>query len=265
MPSKKKSKKWIIWVAIIVVLAAGGIFMAQKAKKEFAQQFSGYEAETAFLGDIKVTVNGSGAVESKDSKTLYVDYASEVKEVVAEDGDVLDQGDVIAVLESDTLDDLIDSQRSAIDNMEISIQYIDTDDERLIESEVKGRVKAVYISEDDDVDDILQKHGALIVISTDDRMKATMKVENIDIYSLGDELEIFMDGSAEDATIEDINMLTDEITLVFADDKDEDYEIGDPAILKNADGVPIAEGVLEVNHPYYVTADDGKISYVRVR
>ena len=265
MPTEKKKSKWIIWVIVVAVLAVGGYLLVQKAKNELAEQFSGYEAKTAFLGDIKVTVNGSGAVESKDSKTLYVDYASEVKEVVAENGDVLEMGDVIAVLESDTLDDLIDAQRNAIDNMEISIQYISTDDERLIESEVQGRVKAVYIDEEDDVDDILQKYGSLIVISVDDRMKTTMEVENIEIYSLGDELEIFMDGSPEDATIESINTLTSEITLVFKDDKDEDYEIGDSTILKNADGVQIAEGTLEVNHPYYITADDGQISYVRVR
>ncbi len=265
MAAEKKKRRWIIWVAIVAVLVLGIVLLLQRAQTKLAELYTGYQPETAVLGDIKVMVNGSGAVESKDSQTLYVDYASEVKAVYAEDGDVLDQGDIIAVLESDTLDDLIDAKRNEIDNMQISIQYVDTDDERLIESGVKGRVKAVYIDEEDDVNDILEKYGALIVISVDDKMKTTMKVDNVEIYSLGDELEINMDGSTEDATIEDINALTSEITLVFKDDKNEDYQIGDTAVLKNADGVPIAEGLLEVNHPYFITADEGKIGYVRVR
>jgi len=76
---------------------------------------------------------------------------------------------------------------------------------------------------------------------------------------------VFMDGASEDAVVENIDPLTSEITLVFKDNKEEEYEIGDAAIIKNADGVTMAEGVLEVNHPYFVTADEGTIGYVRVR
>ncbi len=265
MPKEKKRRRWIIWLVIAVVVIGGILYISAKAKNALADLATGYESKTAALGEIQVMVNGSGAVESKDSETLYVDYASEVKDVIAEDGDTVNAGDVIAVLESDTLDDAIDAQRTAIDNMETSIQYEDTDDERLIESVVQGRVKAVYVKEDDDVQDIIGKFGSLIVISVDDKMKATMKVDNLDIYKLGDEMEVFMDGVSEDATIEGIDPLTNEITLVFTDNKDEEYEIGDTAIIKNADGVTLAQGVLEVNHPYYVLADEGKIGYVRVR
>ncbi len=233
MAKEKKKRRWIIWVVILVVVIGGILYISVKTKNALANLYTGYESKTAELGEIQVLVNGSGAVESKDSLTLYVDYASEVKSVIAEDGDTVEAGDIIAVLESDTLDDAIDAQRTAIDNMEISVQYIDTNDERLIDSVVQGRVKAVYAKEDDDVKDIIEKNGSLIVISVDDKMKVTMKVENLDIYKLGDELEVFMDSASEDATIEGIDALRNEITLVFGDNKDEEYEIGDTAVIKN--------------------------------
>lgn len=114
MPTKKKSRKkgWIVWVVILVVVAV--VIGASIVFKPDNTLSAAYEAKAAFTGDIVLTVNGSGAIESHDDDTIYVKYASEVKDVVAENGDTLKQGDIIAILESDTLDDAIKAQRSAI-------------------------------------------------------------------------------------------------------------------------------------------------------
>lgn len=257
MPTKTKKKgkkKLIIWIVIIIaalIIAAILIFIPK------GNDGASYESKTAMMGDIKVTVNGSGAIESYDDETIYVKYSSEVKKVVVENGDTLKKGEIIAVLESDSLDIEIKNMQTEISDLETSIRRMDVDASENIKTIAEGRIKEIFADEDDDIDTIMDAYGALAVISTDDMLKAEVAVKDTMSYTVGNDVVVMIDEDKETATIKKIDQLSSIITVVFEDDKDEDYEIGEVLTISDSSGKIIGEGILELNHPLYVTASGG--------
>jgi len=252
---KKRSRKLIIWiiVAVIVVAAIVG-FIVFRPK---SVRGTTYESHTAFSGDIIVTVNGSGAIESHDDETIYVKYPSEVKEVIAENGDILKKGDIIAYLESDSLDEEIKMMRSEISSLEASIKRMDVDASDNIRNVAEGRVKEIFAEEDMDIDTTMSTYGALAIISTDDMLKADIKVSDTASYTVGNEVMIMIDEDKETATIETLDKVASVLTVIFEDDEDEDYEIGESITMQDSNGKTVGKGILELNHPLYITAKGG--------
>jgi HlyD family secretion protein len=260
--AKKKSGKrkgLIITLIIIIVLGGAGTYLFMQAAKNTGPTF---EVRDVVKSTIEINVNGSGVIESYDNETIYVSYTSEVKDVNAENGDIVSKGDIIATLESDSLDSEILQQKATIESLEKQILYMTIDSSTYISTKAKGRVKAVYVKEDEKVDSVMGKYGSLAVISTDDMLKAIIAVDDIEIYDIGSEVDIKIGDIVLIAIVDEINPTNQSIKIVFEDDKDEDYMLGDAVHLINKLEQTIAQGELQANHPFYITAVGGVIETI---
>jgi len=95
MITKKKSKRK---TAIILISCAAVIAILLFTNKPKAEA-SSYEAETAKLGDIITYYSFSGNIEPDDEKNLVADKVLKIKEFRVKEGDLVNAGDVLYVVD----------------------------------------------------------------------------------------------------------------------------------------------------------------------
>ncbi len=116
-------KKIFLW--IVVIAALGGAFWAfqrYRSQKQ-AQMANSYQTETARRGALKATIGATGSVRANQTTVLVWQTSGTVEQILAEVGDVVSQGDVLATLEQTSLPqnvimaqaDLVKAQRTLED------------------------------------------------------------------------------------------------------------------------------------------------------
>ena len=108
--------KFIIVVLIFILISA--MFFSKKDEPET------YRTATVTKGDIEAFIEGSGTIVSSESRKVYAKAASEVLEVLHNEGDYVREGDVLVTLDSSSMDATAESQKIAIEQARLSINNI---------------------------------------------------------------------------------------------------------------------------------------------
>ncbi len=110
--AKKKKKKWVKWVVIGGVLAAlvgSGVYNSKKAAEAL------YHEDVAGRRDITTYHNFTGTIASVDSKNIMSAVSGvKVLQVNVEEGDMVKEGDVIAVLNTEQIDEQIAEKEASM-------------------------------------------------------------------------------------------------------------------------------------------------------
>lgn len=109
-------KKYIIPIIIILVIV---LLFATCTR----QGGSVYEEETVQVRDIVTYHNFSGNVEVVDSKSVISQASQQVVELLVEEGDTVKTGDVIAVLDSEAIQQNIDLSEVSLTTSELTNYY----------------------------------------------------------------------------------------------------------------------------------------------
>ena len=113
MPRKKRRKTVRLFVLLLILIAAGlGIryFLSQKSGGEQT------EVLTAVVqyGSITSTVDGSGLTKAKDSETITIATTGTVSEVYVNEGDTVEPGTPLFVIDSDAARTAVDKARQDV-------------------------------------------------------------------------------------------------------------------------------------------------------
>ena len=257
MAKKKSRKKWIILaiVAAIVILAVFGFIRLRNNLEELTK--TTYVINEVSRGNIEVEVKGAGAVEPLYDDTIYASFTGTVSQVFAEDGDVVKADDVIAVFTSDTMEEQRDALEDQIEQIDTAIGTMRrTTGSSTIYSPVEGVVKIIYAQEGDNVDVVMDKYGALSVICPDKLMQT--KIEVADGFAAGDAVKVSVGEETADGIIYSIK--DDMMSVQFEDD---DFAVGDTAIVSDENGAEIGSASVEIANPVYITAQGGVIDDIR--
>ncbi|WP_271812690.1 efflux RND transporter periplasmic adaptor subunit [Clostridium beijerinckii] len=118
--SKKKfftKKKVISLVAILVVLAiGGGIYKVKFAKTKATQ--SSVKYTTLKKTNIATTISSSGAIKSGDSTNIYSNLEYNVASINVSVGDVVKKGDVLATIDTSTLQEQLAEAEQTLNSNE---------------------------------------------------------------------------------------------------------------------------------------------------
>ena len=116
----KNKRKVIIICILIFAVIVGLIFLTNtRRKRSFAKGLENTNVNTATVtkGDIKVNITGSGTITPSDSKTLVSEVAAEVLEIHVVEGDKVQKGDVLFVLDSKNLTEQINTKVNSVNNL----------------------------------------------------------------------------------------------------------------------------------------------------
>lgn len=110
---KKIKKKNIIVVCVAVIVVLAVVFGTAKGKSNA----SGLDlSDTTVLkyGDIKESISATGVVESAHSTKVYSTLTSSVKNVLVEVGDYVEEGQLMAELDDESIQNSISSQQASM-------------------------------------------------------------------------------------------------------------------------------------------------------
>ena len=262
---KRKKRRRIIIVAVILALVAAGLFFAVRyGRSKVREQFvSNENTETVQVymvdtGNVTTTVGGSGQLADADTRTLTLPKGVEVDEIVAELGQTVREGDVLATVEpSSVLTALADTQKK-INELDAKLRTSANDSvKNFLTTNVAGRVKLIYAREGDDVAARMVESGALAVLSLDGYMAADVPAGSL---KAGDAVKVKRaDGAEIKGTVEKV--LMDTATVLVTDNG----PMADETVtVYSASGEELGSGALYIHNPLKITGYAGTIAKVNV-
>ncbi len=264
MKTGKKKKKGRIILLIVLIAAVIAIVLAVMSRKNSqggtASGFSTTTTETkdAYIGSIEVITEGNGSIEAADETRVTADYSLKIDHVEAETGDTVAEGDLIATLDQDSIENQIDILEQELSEVNSSIFALDKSGSSSLTTPISGRVKRIYVKEGDTLTDVVYENGGIMELSADGMLK--VEVETDETLKTGETVTVSFLSYEVDGTVNSVN--DGSITVVFEDDAN--YLADAEATVTDEDDVYIGSGVVESSHPYLIEAAYGTADEIYV-
>jgi HlyD family secretion protein len=192
----RKKRRWIIWTSLaLVVVIVFVVVVVNKAKKTLEAMMPAYQQEQASIGDLSLTVYGSGSLAPTDSINVPAPMSGTVAEWYFDMGDEVKEGDILGVMDTDRYDEEVDALKDKIDELETAIEnYQVEQDASIAYSPIEGVVKEVYVQPGSDVSRVNQVYGCYMVIAPDETMTVSFTPSGGYARDVGDYVRIVSDG-----------------------------------------------------------------------
>lgn len=256
-------KRWLV-LAAIVVLAL--IFLIPFIQEGGARVDTNVvvETETAFLGEIQETTQGWGRILSAQHTSVRADYTGKIETVEVEEGEKVQQGDVLAIYDGDDLSDQINDLLDELDDLDTQITQVDATGYSDITAEKSGLVKSITAVRGDVVSDVMEAQGSLMEISTDGLLQVRLTLGQEISLEEGDQVTVQIGEQTETGVVAQLEEQEGQRVAVITFDDHPDYALGEDVQVFGADRVALGQGQIASHAPYLVTGDNGIISKVHV-
>lgn len=263
--NKKKRRRKVVRTVLIlialvaVILAAVVMVLRSRVQARFAAAEADVKTYAVSTGTINTVVSGSGTLAEVDQEILTVPAGVEITEVVAEAGDTVVQGDVLAKVDMATVMTALSDLQEEMEDLDDDIS--DAKGEEIgssVTAGIGGRVKRIFAEEDMDVSSCMAEHGALAVLSLDGYMAVDLEAEGL---KKGDEVTVVLaDGSEEEGSI---GAVAGSSVTVLVTDNGPAY--GEAVTVLAEDGTELGSGELYIHNPLAVTGYAGTVKNVNVK
>ena len=264
--TKRIVRRVIKTILLLIVVAGVGLFgfrtyiQSQAASSDSDTE---YTRTAVARGAMEETVYGTGTTSARSQPNILAEADGTLTDLRVSVGDTVQEGDILAVLTNDELDDEITDLEFTLWDLDDTI--LDTragSAVTSIEAPAAGRVMAIYAEAGDDALAVFRREGALAILSTDGRMKVELTDVPIDSgIALGDELTVRGWGYEITGTVTDLTRQGTCVTVTVLDDT---LPMGDEVTVLKEDGTQVGTGTLEVNKPMAVSSYGGTIRSVTV-
>lgn len=242
-----------IVAVVILLLIVAVMFFQKQVRENFASAEQEVLSAEVTTGSIRTTVSGSGALVSDGITDVMIPAGVEIKKIYPEAGDSVKEGDILASVEASSILSALSDTQKELD--ELGEQLADVSDNKVnskIKTPLKGRVKAVFAEEGDDVSSVMYENGALILLSLDGYMAVNL---DSTAYSIGDSVSV-TDSSGNTYT-GTVDKVTAEKTTVLIGDDGPVY--GDTVTVGDSDS-----GTLYIHEELKITGYAGTVDSVKV-
>jgi len=262
MKKKHRVLKGIIIGVVIAAVATCGVLYATgvfEGSKEASS--TTYKVSKLTTGDLEESVKGTGALAAGGTSEVTSPVAFTIDTVKVEAAESVKKGDVLATVDTESLDATIESLQSSIKSSDSQLaQLLKSEDSTTkLKSNMKGRVKKIMVKAGSDVKSAMEQYGGLMILSIDEKMRLDITLPSADSVKLGDEVTVKTGGKKYDGLVENVSDDKKEATVTLTD--------SGPALDADAtvysDGKKIGSGKLKVNQPVLVTATSGTVKKVR--
>ncbi len=117
-------RRAIVITVIVLVVGAVGYWFFQQGSMEPVGAVDGLETVTAERGDIEATVDATGTIEPAAEVTLSVRTGGILEAVMVQEGDEVQEGDVLAQLETAELELAVTQAQLGLTNAEANLSRI---------------------------------------------------------------------------------------------------------------------------------------------
>ena len=260
-------KKLVKTVIALVVLVAVGLFGLKAYIRSHAasgDDSASYSRATVQSGAMSETVYGTGTTSAKNQPNVLAQADGTLTDLRVAVGDTVQEGDILAVITNEDIDDTITDCEFALWELDETILETSAGSSVLsIKAPMAGRVMAIYAAAGDDALAVFRREGALAIISTDGRMRVEVddvpKAANL---ALGDSVSVIGASVDVTGTVTDLTLQGTHATITINSDE---LPMGETVTVTTAAGQNVGTGTLEVNKPMEVSAYGGTIKSVSVK
>lgn len=207
--------------------------------------------------DLTSFLQSAGSLAEQEAVSLEIPASVAVESVCVKNGDTLTAGAILAKVDKTSVMQAIASVHEALEEIDGQLQKAhDTRADSYLYAAAAGTVKEVYAQAGETVMDVMNEHGALMLLSLDGRM--AVQVPAAEGLSMGSTVTVTLpDGTALDGQV---SFLEEGIATVVVVDRG--YAIGTQVSVSNEDGSLLGSGPLYVHKPLHVTGYLGTITRV---
>ena len=260
-------KKLVKTVIALVVLVAVGLFGLKayiRSQAASGDDSASYSRATVQSGAMSETVYGTGTTSAKNQPNVLAQADGTLTDLRVAVGDTVQEGDILAVITNEDIDDTITDCEFALWELDETILETSAGSSVLsIKAPMAGRVMAIYAAAGDDALAVFRREGALAIISTDERMRVEVddvpKAANL---ALGDSVSVTGASVDVTGTVTDLTLQGTHATITINSDE---LPMGETVTVTTAAGQNVGTGTLEVNKPMEVSAYGGTIKSVSVK
>ncbi len=258
---RSKLVKIILTITVVLVLiTVGVIILRKKVSEKFAKnEESDIVSASVEKDSISTTVYGSGQLTDDDTEEVKIPDALEIEEYIASAGDAVEEGDILAKVNSQSVITAMAELQSEIDKLDEKLEDAEDDEiSSTIKSKVSGRVKQIFAEENQKVISVMYEHNALMVLSADGYMAVDLEDTSC---KEGDETTVITSDETEyTGRVRYVSGQT--ATVVFSDDGP---ETDDTVVVKDSSGKSIGSGKCYINSPVTVVGYGGTVSSINVK
>ena len=253
----KKVISWVLILCLVAVLAALPMIAANEEPESGPQ--ASILSTSVEKRDIATAVLGGGTVTAETATAIEIPANVKVKEYLVQNGDLVSEGQPIASVDRVSVMTAITEVQETLEDLREELNDIRNDtDATKVTAIASGTVKAVYAAEDENVQDVMLRDGALAVISLDGLM--AVRIQRGTRLAGGDKVCVILPDDTEvEGRVE--SNLEGVLTVTIEDD---DYTAGEKVTVTTEDGDRIGSGELYIHSPWNVVAYSGTISRVRI-
>lgn len=258
---KKQIKRYIAWgcLALLVAFLSVMPLLAGHRAEEDGPQAS---ILTTSIGQktIDTQIIGGGMLASEDTEEVTIPAAVKLTKYLVGNGDTVKKGDPIARVDKVSVMLALSEVQDTLDHLagQIAAAASDKESDR-INAQTGGVVKVIYGKAGDDVRDVMLTHGALAVVSLDDKM--AVQVECTSDLTYGKTVAVTLsDGNQVEGFVE--SNITGTLTVTI---EDKDYAIGEAVTVSTEEGTLLGSGELYIHNPWNAAAYYGTIKKVNVK
>ena len=272
-PIRKKSRVWrfvkrlVKLIVILVILAIAALFALRayiRSQAESTEKTESYSRAPVIRGAMEDTVYGTGTTSARSQPNILAETDGTLTDLRVEIGDTVREGDILAVITNEEIDDTITDLEFALWQLDDDITGTAAGSKvTTIEAPAAGRLMAIYAEAGDDALAVFRREGALALISTDGRMKVELRGQTraLDL-TLGESVVVTGEGFAENGTVIDLTQQGTVATITVLNDA---LPMDAPVTVSKQDGSVLGEGVLKVNKPMAVSFYGGTIKSVNAK
>lgn len=260
MPRRKR-RKIVRWFLFLLILIAIGVGVRQFLAGKNAGEQTEVLTATVQYGSITATVDGSGLTKAKDSETITIATTGTVSEVFVSEGDTVEPGTPLFIIDSDAARTAVDKARQDVLGREKQLNALLKDVARL--NLAAGYPGKLLETVDLNPGDEISKGQKVAVLADDTRLRLTQYYSYAyeGMIHQGQSVDVSIPAlmSALPGTVEAVNMvsrITPEGTKLFSADILVENE-GALSAEMAASATVVVDG--ETVYPY----EPGKLEYYR--
>ena len=190
----KKNWKWL--VPVVCIAALGGWFVLRPGKAQDTNVDINYVQVSPSKRDISNTLSGTGTLNPANTYNVKSLVAGKVLISTIEEGDIVEEGDVLYTVDSSDAATKVDQAPIALQQAQRS--YDKTADRQNVRAEVAGVVSSLKVAKGDEV----TSGQEVAVIRDSSRMTLQLEFPAADAatFSVGQTAEVTLDGTFETLT-----------------------------------------------------------------
>ena len=258
---KKRIKKYITWflmAAVVALLAAMPLLARQEAEAD-GPVASTLSAKVS-RGTITAALHGGGNIDAETVEEIRLPSGVKITGFLVKNGQFVTEGTPLATLDKVSVMTAITQVGETLDYLREELE--DARDETVsstITAKAGGRVKKIFASAGESVQDVMLRDGCLAILSLDGMMAVKLR-EEIPLGTGESVIVTLENGAAVTGRVES-NL--DGVIVITVED--EGYEVGQTVTVTNADGTLLGQGQLYIHNAWKATAYTGTVEAVKVK